>query len=353
MSDLRYFFKDTGQKLPVSDDFLLPFLNPTSPGTKYWQPPPANSKDVIRRQDGRVMLQLHQLIDLVRRTGFDFAGKRMLDIGTGNGMIPRLVLHYTDLSSAVGIDPFLDGEHTSSWAPHDREELFCELVEIIEGRCRGVFDFSNYRELTGEQDMALIPAPFDYRDQGSKQFRFSQIGAHDIDQLDEKFDLFYAKAIDHIPNWNGIFEAMRPVANEDALVVIKHFSFFAYLGPHRYATTNIPFGHLLMTDDEYRRFAEEFHGERAEQMVDFYFNGLAYPRTTLSGLTEIARNNGFSLVASIVEPNKSLTRFHHLIDQVEDFWPILRENHPTVSLDEMFSGRCHIVYRYAGKSAGI
>ena len=348
MSQTATFVKDDGRELPVSDDFLLPFLNPTSPGTRYWEPPPPHNTDVIRRQDGRVMLQLHQLVDLVRRTGTDLAGKAMLDIGTGNGMIPRLMLQYTALDHAVGIDPYLDGEHMTSWIAHDRDAFFQELVGIIDERCQGDFAFERYAELTKEQDIGLRPAPFAYDKPGPKQFRFEQIGAHDIDQLDEKFDLFYAKAIDHIPNWEGIFAAMAPVAQPDALVIIKHFSFFSYLGPHRYATTNIPWGHLLLTDDEYRRFAGEFHGERADKMVDFYFRGLAYPRTTMSQLANIARRHGFLLTASIVEPNKSLARFHSFIDRIDGFWDMVRENHPTVSVEEMFSGRCHIVFRYAG-----
>lgn len=346
MTSVDYFTKDDGSKLPASDDFLLPFLNPTSPGTDYWQSPPQR-ESVVRRQDGRVMLQIHQLIDLVRRTGADLTGKRMLDIGTGNGMIPRLALHYTELGSAVGVDPFLEGEHMSSPVPHDRDTLFRELVETVDQRCAGVFDFESYKDLTSEQDMALRPAPFAYEAPGEKPFRFEKTGAHDIGALDETFDLFYAKAIDHIPDWRGVFEAMRRVANKDALVVIKHFSFFSFLGPHRYSTTTIPWGHLLLTDDEYRRYAEEFHGHRAAEMTEFYFNGLAYPRHTLSQLTEIAWRAGFDLVASIVEPNKNLPKFSHLMDRVDGFWPILRANHPAVSLEEMFSGRCHIVFRRA------
>ncbi len=38
----------------------------------------------------------------------------------------------------------------------------------------------------------------------------------------------------------------------------------------------------LMTDDEYRRFAGEFHSHRAEQMTELYFTGLAFPRVPMS-----------------------------------------------------------------------
>ncbi|PLX34626.1 MAG: hypothetical protein C0605_13000 [Hyphomicrobiales bacterium] len=345
MNATAFFTKDDGRKLPVGDDYLLPFLNPTSPGTNYWDSPPPNSKSVLRRQDGRILLQLHQVIDLLRRSQIPLKDKVLLDIGTGNGMIPRLMLQFSDLSAAVGVDPYLDGEHKSSWQQHDRDELFLELAGFIEKQCPGVLDFDKYRDLTQYQDFSLMPGPCPYEKAKGKKFRFEQIGAHDLGQLDDKFDIFYAKAIDHIPNWAGIFKAIREVANPGAVVVIKHFSFFSYLGPHRYATTNIPWGHLLMTDDEYRRFATEFHSSRSDQMIDFYFNGLAYPRTTMSQLTEIARQNGFAMHVSITEPNRSLAHYFKFIDEVPDFWDIVRENHPSASVEEMFSGRCHMVFK--------
>ncbi len=345
MTSAAYFTKDDGRKLPVSDDYLLPFLNPTSPGTNYWDSPPANSKTVLRRQDGRILLQLHQVIDLLRRSQISLKDKTLVDIGTGNGMIPRLMLEFSELKAAVGIDPFLDGEHRSSWQKHDRDELFQELAGFIEKQCPGALDYEKYKDLTEYQDFTLAPSPCPYTKASSKQFRFEKIGAHDLEQLDEKFDIFYAKAIDHIPDWAGIFEGIRKSSNEGAVVVIKHFSFFAFLGPHRYATTNIPWGHLLLTDAEYRRFAEEFHGPRADKMIDFYFNGLAYPRTTMSQLTEIARQNGFAMHVSITEPNRSLAKYFDFIDAIPGFWDMVRENHPSVSTEEMFSGRCHMVFK--------
>lgn len=345
MNKTAFFVKDDGRKVPVSDDYLLPFLNPTSPGTNYWDSPPANNKPLLLRRYGRAMLQLHQLIDILERCQISLKDKVLLDIGTGNGMIPRLMLQFSDLKAAVGVDPYLDGEHATSWHAHDRDEFFQTLVKFIKKQSPEMLDFEKYKNLTDYLDVALKPSPIPYCATGSKKNRFEQIGAHDLEQLDEKFDIFYAKAIDHIPDWAGIFKAIEKVANKGSVIVIKHFSFFSYLGPHRYATTNIPWGHLLLNDDEYRRFAQEFHAERAEKMIDFYFNGLAYPRTTMSELAEIAMQNGFALHASITEPNRSLEKYFPLIENVPDFWKIVRENHPTVSTEEMFSGRCHIVFK--------
>lgn len=343
MTETRHFVKDNGVRLPVSDDYLLPFLNPTSPGTNYWDPPPPGTAN--DRQRGRILLQLHQLVDLMRRAGIETQGRRFLDIGTGNGMIPRLALEFTDLGAAVGIDPFLDGEHKSSWQVHDRDGLFAELIAFIKHECPEGFDFARYGRLTRDQDFSIRPAPVPYRLAPGKEFRFAKIGAHDIDELGESFDIFYAKAIDHIPDWEGIFRAVARSAKPGAAFIIKHFSFFSFLGPHRYASTNIPWGHLLLTDDEYRRFAREFHGQRAEQMIDFYFNGLAYPRTPMSRMVRMAHDHGFVLHLVVNEPLRNVAAFHALTHEVEDFWSLVHANWPDVSAEELFSGRYHIIFR--------
>lgn len=340
-----WFTKDDGRQLPVSDDFLLPYLTPTSPGTNYWDPPPPENIEALRRGEGRILLQLHQIIDLLLRCGTDLKDKTLLDIGTGNGMIPRLILHYCGIKSAVGIDPYLDGEHLSSWQAHDHGDLFKELTGFIDTYCKGEMNFGTYAHMTGYQDFSIRPARVQLSPQGKKKFRFEKIGAHDLGQLKEKFDIFYAKAIDHIPDWDGIFRSCGEAANDGALIVIKHFSFFSYLGPHRYSTTNIPWGHLLLTDDEYRRFAQEHHAARADKMTEFYFSGLAYPRATMQQMVLMAAENGFIMHAIINEPSRNVEKLLPLISEVPDFWSIVRQNHPTVSVEEMLSGRYHIVFK--------
>ena len=130
-----------------------------------------------------------------------------------------------------------------------------------------------------------------------------------------------------------------------ALIVIKHFSFFSFLGPHRYASTNIPWGHLLLTDDEYRRFAHEFHAHRADQMIDFYFNGLAFPRVPMSRLVRMALDYGFVPQVIINEPLRNIADFYPLARKVDNFWSLVAENWPDVSAEELFSGRYHMIFR--------
>ena len=228
---------------------------------------------------------------------------------------------------------------------HDLDEEFRDIRDFVRRRSPGVLDYETYHDLTTFEHHAIHPGPVAYGPSRAKTYRFHKFGAHDIDQLGLTFDLFYVKALDHIADWNGVFAAAAAAARPDVHFLIKHFSFFSFLGPHRYATTNIPWGHLLLTDDENRRFAREFHGQRADAMIEFYFSGLSYPRTTMSGMIAIAKRNGFAPRLIINEPLRNVTEVEPLIDRVDGFWPMVRANHPDAGFDEMVSGRYHILFR--------
>ena len=95
-SQMEYFVKDDGRKLPFSNDkYLFPFMMPTSKGTHYRSGPPAG--DLMDHQKGRILLQVHQILHLLQEYGISLNGKRMLDVGTGNGISPRLILDLSDL----------------------------------------------------------------------------------------------------------------------------------------------------------------------------------------------------------------------------------------------------------------
>jgi hypothetical protein len=341
--EVHYFMKDNGTRIPVSDDYLLPFLSPTAKGTHFRESPPAG--DINERQQGRVLLQIHQLLHLLQEYGIGLKHKEMLDVGTGDGLIPCLMLELSDLKSAVGADPFLDGEHTTSWQPHDHNKALRDLMGFLKKYCSGEINFERYRHLIGYENYSMRPGNVPYHEQPPKQYRFEQVGAHDLDQIGQSFDLLYCKAIEHIHDWDGVFRSFASVAKEDAVVCFKHRSFFSYLGPHRYASINIPWGHLLLGDEEYARFVDEHYGEQAEKMKKFYFEDLTYPRQTVSDLVQIASRHRFAPIAVITEPTRYIDQVFRFTLEIENFWDLVRENHPGVTTDEVFSGMHHILLR--------
>ena len=341
-----FFTKDNGIKIPVDHDkFLAAALNPTSQGTNYWDPPPA--APISDRQTGRILLQVHQILDVFKSSGISLSGKKFLDIGTGNGMVPKLMLELSELNEAVGTDPFLDGEHKTSWQVHDHEEGVRRIRSFIDRFPSESLDLEYYKQYISHENMTFIPQPIPLPSRKSKSYRFSQVGAHDLPTLGEKFDILYCKAIEHIHDWDLVFHsASKSISNEGSFY-LKHRSFFSYLGPHRYSSIDIPWGHVLLSDSEYRRYLQEFHLERSESMCDFYFNGLSYPRNTVGEMVKIASMHGFSLQGIKYEPPRYAKKVFKYANIIDNFWEIVHENYPRLGADELFSGMTHILFKKA------
>lgn len=338
------FINDDGLKLPISlEKYLFPALSKTTKGTNYWDGPP--NSEITDNQLGRILLQAHQILDIFKSLDISTKNKNFLDIGTGNGMIPRLMLELSDLSEAVGSDPFLDGEHKTSWQKHDHDKTLMKIRNYIKNNFNSELDYDKYTNLLRYENSTFVPQVVKIPTLKSKRYQFKKLGAHDIDSIGEKFDLIYCKALEHISNLELAFSSIANVAKKNTYFYIKHRSFFSYLGPHRFASIGIPWGHLLLNDEEYKRFVAEFHPNRVNEMCDFYFNDLTYPRKSVSDILIIANRSGFILEGIKIEPPKYRDVIYKNLKDVKNFWNILHKNYPHISSEEVFSGIIHIILK--------
>lgn len=344
MAWVNYFTKDNGVKLPVDRSrYLFSALSPTSEGTRYWESPPPSP--LTDRQIGRIVLQVHQMLSLFRGLGIDLQQKTLLDIGTGNGMVPQLILYLTNLASALGTDPFLDGEHKTSWQVHDHDKGLARIKTFIQERCGNILDYKDYQQIASLEHTTFIPQALPIATGTDKPYNFSQLGVHDLDTLNETYDIIYCKAIEHIHNWDKAFSNITKISKSGSFFYIKHRSFFSYLGAHRYASTDIPWGHVLLNDSEFDRYAKEVHPERATQMSEFFFEGLTYPRGSITDLLRIAQKYGFALEGIQIEAPRYQKTIFTFSSEIEGFWDIVRENYPQLGYAELNSGIIHIILR--------
>ena len=152
---MKYFYTHEQEKLPVSfEKFLFPYLNSTTKKTKYWER--SNSSKIHDRQVGRVLLQFHQIIDILESSGYETSGKSFLDIGTGNGFIPKLMSMYTNFHECIGTDAYLDGEHTTSWQIHDQDEGLGRVIRQIKEQ-HNILSYPNYEQIASEEHVGYIP----------------------------------------------------------------------------------------------------------------------------------------------------------------------------------------------------
>ena len=80
-------------------------------------------------------------------------------------------------------------------------------------------------------------------------------------------------------------------------------------------------------------------------MCDFYFDGLSYPRNTVSEMVKIASKHGFAMQGIKYEPPRYAKNVFKYSNIIENFWDIVHENYPRLGADELFSGMTHILFK--------
>jgi len=337
---MRNSFKDKkGNNFRVDiENHLTRFLNPTSKGTKYYDVPPDNNLTKI--QYGRILLQIHQILFLIKSLNFNLIGKKFLDIGTGNGMIPKIISLISPIKLAVGIDPFLDKEHKTSWQKHDHDITIKNILNFIK---KNDLDYKKYKKQLKFENYSLIPAKLKLKLNNKKKYAFHKLSAHTASKLRDKFDIVYLKSIEHFNDWDEMFKIFSKITKKKSLIMFKHRSFFSFLGPHRYASSGIPWGHVLLKDKDYENYIKKFHKKRSKDMINFFYNGLSYPRVSVNELIIFASKHGFRTKLIVNEPPRYLNQVINYSKSIKNFWKIVNNNYPKVSSDEIFSGIYHII----------
>ena len=78
-------------------------------------------------------------------------------------------------------------------------------------------------------------------------------------------------------------------------------------------------------------------------MINFYFNGLSYPRFTVNEIVKIANSQNLDLIFISNEANRYKNKIFDKIKEKKNFWEIVWKNFPRVSAEELLSGMYHIV----------
>lgn len=327
------------------DKYLFPFLSPTSEGTKFWESQPEG--ELTRRQIGRICLQVHQLVERIKKSS-STDNLKFLDIGTGNGFIPRLLPYFLPINVSHGCDPFLDGEHQTGFQKHNRDKEFFKIISFLReiSDDKDILSFENYSSNTNNEHFYGKPLPLElfFDEKNSYAYSFHQVGAHELEVLETVYDYLYCKAIEHIHDWETFFEKAYQTSSENAVFYLKHKSFFSYLGAHRYGSVGIPWGHLRMNDIEYKDFVDYIFPERSESMKEFFFNGLSYPRQTIGEMIKTASSKGWKLGSIEYERSKHTSSFQKILFENNSYiYKQIKINYD-VSIDELLSGLTHIIF---------
>ncbi len=263
-------------------------------------------------------------------------------------MIPKLIGSFFNTKNCYGIDPYMDGEHVTSWQIHDQNEFFNKIKNyFLEKKGENyIFDHKKYRSLLTNEQYQFYPKFLKIeKTTNINKYKFKKLSVDKIHKLNLKFDFIYCKAFEHIGSSEKFFLKISNVLNKNGVVYLKHRPFFSYLGAHRYASTSIPWGHVLLKDVDYKKYCLKFCKKRSKKMIKFYFNSLTYPRITIKDLLKLASKFDLKAIKIIYEKDIDLKKKINLSNSVKDFWKIIRNNYPTLSKKELLSGMTHIVLK--------
>lgn len=342
---MKYFILDNKKKVPVNfKKYLLPMLTSTAKGTNYWDTPPKGP--MTKAYMGDKILQIHQFLSLTKELNIDLKDKTILDVGAGNGLISKLILEFSPIKKIVAADPYERNTHISSWQPEKDEKNFLEIYNLFRKVAKKKLSFKNYKKILKETAAANTFIPQDIiikkNLKKNKKFVFYKVDAHSLKKTKAKYDLIYCKAIEHIPEWRKMIKSFSDVSKKNTIVYFKHRSFFSYLGPHRFSSTGIPWGHVILNDKEFKNYVKKFHYDREKAFLENYYNGLAWPRYSVSDLIKMAQEKGFSLFSIQLEAPSYIKQITKFPNDIQGFWNLVKKNYPSVSSDELFSGTYHI-----------
>jgi len=315
----------------VNKSNLLRFLTPTSEGTQWYEPPPEGVDN--KRLIGRLSLQFHQVAEIIYNEN-KCSNLKFLDIGTGSGILPELVSKFFSCSSCVGVDPYEDAEHITSHPRNIRAKILKQINFYLRKK---YIDFSAYKNLINYESFSRIPSRI-YSSKSKKKWKFEKKFVHQLPQ-NQKYNFIFAKSIDHIPEWNKLFKKISKISEKNCTLLIKLNSFFSYNGAHRYGSTFIPWGHVLLNEKEYKNYVKKFHLERSREIINFYYNGLSYPRYTIDDLKIILIKNNWEIISIDYSINKKANEMLKLAGGAKKLLKLAKNNFNNISLAELISNR--------------
>ena len=321
--------------LEVNKKFLLNTLTPTSKGTKWYDPPPQNI--ITDRQLGRILLQFHQVAEKINFYG-NKKNLKFIDIGTGNGILPELVSKFCKCKLSHGIDPYEDGEHTTSWPTGTRHKLMNKIYKFLK---RKYLNINNYKKYLNFEGYSNSPKSIELF-KNKTEWKFYKKFINEL-PLKQKYNFIFAKCIDHISDWEDLFENISKRSEADATLFIKHNSFFSYNGAHRYASTFLPWGHVILNDKDYIDYIKKFHRSRVENMKNFFFKGLSYPRNTLDQFLGILSKNKWKVIHLEQSNKKDYQKMLKYAGGPKKLLKLAKKNYPSVNLSELISDRILII----------
>ncbi len=158
-----------------------------------------------------------------------------------------------------------------------------------------------------------------------------------MDLNDNEFDFIYsASVVEHLPNLQRAFSEMARVLKPGGMMIHHVDPFFSPKGGHASCTLDFPWGHVLLTPSEFRRYLQQWRPYEHDHALTAYTCNFTSPRASLFDLEQIICQTGLTIIAWQEDryPDHSPTN---------NTWRHAKALHPTVGLRDLAVDRLNLV----------
>ena len=253
---------------------------------------------------------------LKNKAGFEFEGKRVLEIGCGGGEL-SVLSKLAGSEIAAGTDVSLG------------------LGSPAQRRFIATMPHNNFKHLQ-------IDNSGKYPKFIGKGFAFMNAAGENLPFKNESFHLVFSKQVlEHVTDPLLCMQEMIRVAKRKGIIYLQYGPYFSLKGGHGACTTDIPWGHVVMKPEELEEYVSDteftLRGELARYNLGTYFNPQRmYLHTFERFWEQIAP-------VRILHYDTPVNSYHsEMID--EGFLNLCRLNYPEVTIRDLLVRQVTVIF---------
>jgi SAM-dependent methyltransferase len=147
--------------------------------------------------------------------------------------------------------------------------------------------------------------------------------------------------LEHLHDPLKAFKNIRKLLKEGGVAIHEYNPFFSLVGGHSACTIDFPWGHIILNEQDFKRYNEQFYPENLNTAMSFYLNGIN--RMTIKDLSDLSAEAGLEILSLLVFPKEQDLRMMN-----KEIMKMIKTNYPNVSLNDLISPRIIVIHRKIG-----
>ena len=150
----------------------------------------------------------------------------------------------------------------------------------------------------------------------------------------EKFDIVLSNTVlEHIIDLKSGISVMKDLLKPGGIMIHQFNPFFSETGGHEFCILDFPWGHVRISEEEFKEYLETFRNWEKDKAVGFYNNSFNNPKLNIEEIDKHIESNGMKIRVA-----KEKRRFRW---KPEEPLPMVlkqaKQNYPKITMRDLLS----------------